>query len=281
MTDQRLLRRVSSALALLPLAACALFPDLEGLAGTGIGDAGQADTGQADTNQVDANQVDANPTDAGPGDASVDAATDSGAVWIDTFNRPDTQMGVGNGWLMKSPGAFRIDANGVLPLPSSAEFYDNIVYRPGSEDLQNVAVTLEVQFKQFGFAQVFVRVQQDSVQTPANVHGYSLFFNASNAVQVVRNLGNNYTPLATASLASAIDFTSTYRLMLSVTGANPVSLTAEVEKLVLGSWTSIGQTSFLDFGTSSVTKAGAVGFSASQADGNHYRYDNFVRTRLP
>ena len=263
--------------AALGFAGCSLFVSLDELSDGG----------------VDASVADAPGTDA-LGDAStgsdgstvVDASDAAPAPFLDDFNRPDAVL-LGNGWIEKTSSVFSIDTDSVLRAPivdGGPNYPDYVAYRPIGEDIADSEISVELVFSSSvsGYPQIHSRIQQNTVSAVGNLDSY-LFYIPDDPSRAIlsRTRGlENLSDLTTATLSESLTVGERYRLTLRVSGSNPVSLLGRVEHFTASTWQTIGQTTFLDSDPTRLDDAGSVGFSASTADSDLYRYDNFMRTPL-
>ena len=215
-----------------------------------------------------------------PSDAFMDVAS---KTWIDDFNRPDS-VPIGNGWIMKQPAAFRLVNSRAENRNVNTSYRDNVVYRPATEDVLDVTVSLEFRVTQPpGYPQVMARIQQSTVSTPNGLDCYLFFIaNAPNSAMIARQRGTAYlTTLATIPLSPPVDTSHDYRLRMTVTGTGSVNITGEVEVYDTDKkmWMMIGNQPITDTSVERIDTAGSVGFSTSNGE-QLYSYDNFTRTPL-
>lgn len=201
---------------------------------------------------------------------------------VDPFSRPDGPS-LGNGWIEKLPSTYALAGGEVVRVDTPESYRDNMVYRPASEDVRDVEVSIRVRFTAIppGFAQVFVRADSATIAAPDSYDGYLLYIEGDVTGEAVlgRQRGSVFvTTLSKFSLSPPLDAGSTFRLTLRATGAQPVALRARVERLERGAWTAIGETAIEDFDASQITAAGTVGFSGHELA--TYAYDDFQRTPL-
>ena len=200
--------------------------------------------------------------------------------FVDNFNRPDS-TNIGNGWIEKNPDGFSLSGGVVITHQSAlVGHWDNIVYRPASEDLLDVEASVEIQLFESppGFPQLHVRVQAATVGSPNILDSYIIFVNSSNTEAILgRQRGSNLVlTLAVIAMDPPLNTTDKFRLRLRATGTNPVELTAFVERFTSGTWQVIGLGAASDSSADRLASAGSVGFSGAASD--HYHYDNFTRT---
>jgi hypothetical protein len=279
---------VSRRLAPVVLVTAASCTDLGGLSG---GDDAGIDRGAPGDAAPDAPApppVDASDDAAmAPDTVSPDAGADAATSFSDGFDRPDGGA-IGAGWIMKYAPAFALESGAVVRLYPDAthDFVDNLVYRPGSEALLDVAVSIELKLAVDppGYPQVHARVQPSSVTTPGQLDSYFLYVaNAMSVLHVARQHGasNGYVDLATITLSPPLNTTDTYRMRLDVKGATTVALTGTIEKKVGNGWQVLGSSGATDADPSAITTPGTAGFSGGLPESARiYAYDNFTRTPL-
>jgi hypothetical protein len=215
----------------------------------------------------------------------LDTGIDTGVkVWMDDFNRANSNS-VGNNWIMKTAGAIHILNNRAQEQNSAAGYQDNVVYRPMSEDVRDVTVSVEFQNTNLppGYPQIMARIQQNTVQSAGTLDCYILFIsNQANNAVLGRQRGTPYlTTLQAITLNPSVDTTHSFRLTLTASGANPVSLSAMVEMFTNNMWTKIGSTTYSDSNAQRLDTAGSVGIGVSGGEVTGlYSYDNFIRTSL-
>lgn len=159
-------------------------------------------------------------------------------------------------------------------------YRDNMVYRPASEDVRDVEISIRVRFTALppGFAQLFVRGDSATIAAPDAYAGYLLFIAGEQTDLAIlgRQRGSVFvTTLASFPLSPPLDAGSTYRMILRATGARPVALRARIERLDGGAWTEIGETAVEDHTDAQIEAAGTVGFAGNEAA--TYIYDDFRR----
>jgi hypothetical protein len=224
----------------------------------------------------------------GPGapvDAAIDAMPDAppSNLFVDMFSRADA-ADIGNGWIEKVPATFSLAGGEVVRIQTTTSYRDNMVYRPTSEDVRDVEVSIRVRFVQTPprFPQIFVRARSATINAVDSYDGYLLYVSgssASNQAVLGRQLGNVFvSTLATITLSPALDTTSSFRMTLRATGTNPVALSATIERLEGTSWVTIGATSVNDTAAERIQTAGTVGFAGDEVAA--YVYDEFRRTAL-
>lgn len=205
-----------------------------------------------------------------------------GVGLFDNFDRPDSTT-LGNGWIENTPSTFIISNGQVAKQSSSSGYLQNLVYRPGSEDVQDVAVSMElrqVRPTAAGYPQIYARIQSSTVGY-GWIDGYILYLRDSSTDFILgRQRGNSFvTALSTFTLTEPLTSVGVYRMSLQVTGSNPVQLLATVERQTTsGGWEIIGMASATDSSTQRLDNAGSVGFSGYIYGG--YMYDNFLRNNL-
>jgi len=201
--------------------------------------------------------------------------------FIDDFSRQAGEA-LGNGWIEKSEGAFGLDGGYVVKRGVESWSRDSIVYRPASEDVLDVEASGEFQLLSLppGYPQVFVRVQAESAGVRNELDGYILYVADDAGLAVVgRQVGSEFvTTLGVLELSPGLNTVETFRLRLRAEGVAPVEIEAYVERLVGGSWETIGQAVVVDDGDERIDRAGSVGFGGYVEP--NYVYDNFTRSDL-
>ena len=202
-------------------------------------------------------------------------AESTNAQFVDSFARPDSAE-LGNGWIEKNPSAFDLSGGAVRKLGVSTGYRNNVVYRPASEDLTEVETSIEIRFTSAspGYPQIFARLQSATVANNNSLNGYILYVNNRQTQAVLgRQVGSSFvTSLATIDINPALNTTDAHRLRLRVTGTNPVSLAAYVERWDGASWTVSGQATAVDSSAARIATPGAVGFGGYVE--SSYQYDN-------
>jgi hypothetical protein len=258
---------------------CTVLTDLDGFTG---GAGAELDGAAPDATPDGAAQ------EAGGLDATLDGAVDSGLYsFSDDFNRADSPT-LDNGWLAKNP-AFKIAAGAaVRARQSSLDYTDLIVSRPPSESVRDVQVSVELKFSSTtstSYPQLHARVQTANLGGSGVLDDYLLFpeNGGKSSMTLARNHSTLvFSTLSTFPLASPLDATHTFRLLLRVTGVSPVVLFGSVERYDAPNWTTLGSASVQDTdAASALVKPGVVGLSAGSPDATGlYAYDNFVAQGL-
>ncbi len=218
-----------------------------------------------------------------PGDAPSDTTGDAPAEdFVDSFSRPDGAS-IGNGWIEKLASTYALAGGEVVRIDTPESYRDNMVYRPASEDLRDVEISVGVRFTAIppGFAQIFVRGEAATIAAPDSYDGYLLYIEGGQADEAVlgRQRGTVFvTTLSRFPLVPPLDAGSAFRMTLRATGAQPVALRAKIERLSNGAWTAIGETAIEDFAATQIDAAGTVGFAGNEV--STYVYDDFRRVRL-
>jgi hypothetical protein len=213
------------------------------------------------------------------GDAPGDAAA---AVFVDSFSRPDGET-IGNGWIEKRAPTYSLAGGEVVRIETIESYRDNMVYRPASEDVRDVEISINVRFTAVppGFAQIFVRGAASTIAAPDAYDGYLLYIAGEQTDLAIlgRQHGTEFvTTLASIPLSPPLDAGSTFRLTLRATGARPVALRARIERREGSSWTAIGEAAVEDDADVQIDTAGTVGFAGNEAA--TYVYDDFQRVSL-
>jgi hypothetical protein len=200
------------------------------------------------------------------------------STFVDDFNRADNAS-LGNGWIEKTPAAFALSNNRVSKASTSTGYLDNLVYRPGTENMLDVEASVEVRLLSLppGYPQVFVRGQTATIADVGRFSGYLLFIdNAADRVILSRIADSAFVPLAQLNLNPPLNTTDIFRLRLRATETDPVRLEAFVERLSGTTWEIVAQATYADADATRFTTAGTVGFSG-YVEGGLYTYDNFTR----
>ena len=202
-------------------------------------------------------------------------------LFVDSFDRPDGDT-LGNGWIEKTPATFSLRSQAVARVLSTS-YRNNLVYRPASEDLRDVelSIVMRPMTVPVGSPQIFVRAQASTIATSNTYDGYLMYVSGgSDDVVIGRQLGAVFVvELTRFTVAPAFDTTSTYRMTLRAVGESPVSLRGSVERMTPTGWTLVGTASVDDTAANRITGAGSVGFSGSTDDPG-YTYDDVTRTPL-
>lgn len=207
-----------------------------------------------------------------PGDAP-------GEVFVDPFSRADGAA-IGNGWIEKNAPTYSLAGGEVIRIETVESYRDNMVYRPASEDVRDVEISIDVRFTAVppGFAQIFVRGASPTIAAPDSYDGYLLYIVGGQTDEAIlgRQRGSVFvTTLSSIPLSPPLDAGSTFRMTLRATGARPVALRATIERLEGGAWTRIGERAVEDGDDAQIDVAGTVGFAGNEAA--TYIYDDFRR----
>jgi hypothetical protein len=218
--------------------------------------------------------------DSSPAPAPPPPPPPSGSVaFQDSFARTDNGA-LQNNWIEKSAAAFRLGSGRAVKDVTASGYRDNLVYRPSSESVLNTEASIELTASSaaIGYPIVLTRLQSSSASTPGSFYGYLLSItNTSGRALISRQNGGGWDAvLSSFALTQAIQANVTYRLRLRATGANPVQLSAWVERYTGSSWQVIGQSTYADSSSARVATAGVVGFAGDTE--NSYAFDNFRRT---
>jgi hypothetical protein len=206
--------------------------------------------------------------------ATVDAAVDAptligGSVFFDDFNRAD-DANVGNGWIEKVD-SFSI-ASGAVRQTGLGSYRDLIVRRP--EVALDVELSVNVTHnRDIGDPALYARMQPVSSNLGTLV-GYS-FFAIRDFVEIDRDEGSKdqYTVLASQTLAEPIVAPYAYSLYLKVTGTNPVTIVATMKD---ANGNVKATLDYVDSSAARITQPGAVGFGSG--DAQDARFEDFKRT---
>jgi hypothetical protein len=262
---------------------CSLATSFDGLR-DGAGEAGASADGGA---REDVAAID------GSSDARSDAATADSAdgapkyAFADTFDRPDTLTGLGNGWVTKTP-SLRVSQNRALRFLSGVreDYRNNVTFRPATEAVRDVEVSTDVHFTvAMPFPQVHARVQPGSALSPDTLDCYILFLQdnsgSSPVFKIVRQRGADFHVLLTQfSGPTKLTASDVIRLKLRVQGSAPVVLSASVEIQALGGFMPFASGGTVDTSEERIETPGVVGLSAEGESSGAFAYDNFVATEL-
>ena len=202
------------------------------------------------------------------------------AVVIDDFNRTDGTA-VGNGWIEKSPSAFSLLGGEAVKQAVGTGYLNNLVFRPSNEDLQDVETAVEFRLSANppGYAEIWNRVQSDTVLVSNWLEGYILFIRNNNSqARLGRQNGNAFSLLSDIFLTQPLNTSDRFRLRMSTVGTNPVVVTGLIERFNGVDWDVIGQATVNDNDPLQIVTPGSVGFSGNFESG--YTFDNFARTNL-
>ncbi len=258
------------------LAGCALFTDFGGFSSGAEGADASADVAANETSgELDASE----PPDADAPEA--DTASDaSSQIFVDDFNRADGV--IGNGWVEKTAGSWAISTGVVVPLVADINYRRHLLYRPTTEDVLDVEVSVEVTPNQSqpGYPQIFARARPLDIANPESYDGYILYVpgNAAEAVITRQRGPETHTPLSTFAVNPAINTANSYRFVLTVKGTTPVELAGRIERKTLNGFDVIGETKVVDGTGERIGVPGSVGVSGNGS--LKFRYDNFRRTPL-
>lgn len=201
--------------------------------------------------------------------------------YSDNFGRPDSTV-LGDGWIEKAPTAFSIVNGQAVKNGVGTAYRDNIVYRPATEDLLDAEASVEMRVTNnaIGYPQVFVRVQGDTAATVNTLDAYILYMDgATDRAILGRQRGSAFVQsLATIFLATPLNTNDLFRMRLRAEGANPVNLSAWVERFNGTTWDILGEATVADAAANRIATPGAVGFGGYIE--SSYIYDNFDRLDL-
>lgn len=217
------------------------------------------------------------PFDPDGGGPNVDAGADGssptiagGTVFLDDFQRGDS-ANVGNGWLEKVD-SFSIAA-GAVRQTGLGSYRDLMVRRPSNETALDVEISVSVTHnRDNGDPALYARIQPAS-GTLGSLVGYS-FYAIHDFVGLDRDEGSKdqYTELASQTLAEPLTAPYAYSLTLKVTGTNPVVIVATMKDANGNVKATLNYT---DSSPARITQPGAVGFGSGDADGASF--DDFER----
>jgi hypothetical protein len=197
--------------------------------------------------------------------------------FFDPFDRADA-ADLGNGWIEKTPGAFRIlDEQVELETVNGQDFRNNLFYRPLDESLLDVEASMVVNFvadDPFGFPQLHLRVQSDDVDTPGSLTSYAVFVDTDDPsapqLTVNRIAGAGFGPAESVPIEPPPVDAETYRLRGRVTGTDPVMVEGFFEVAIDGSWEVRAEGLLVDVDDARISEAGTVG------GGGHVALQHFV-----
>ena len=197
--------------------------------------------------------------------------------FFDPFDRANS-ADLGNGWIEKTPGAFRIlDEQVELDTVNGGDFRNNLFYRPLAESLLDVEASIVVNFMTddpFGYPQLHLRVQADDVGTAGSLTSYAVFVDSDDVLApqltVNRIAGPGFGPSESMPIEPPPVDIERYRLRGRVTGTDPVMVEGFFEVEIDGSWEVRAQTLLVDAAADRITQAGTVG------GGGHLALQHFV-----
>jgi hypothetical protein len=283
------IERIIAGVATCALAACSAIVDLNGLASGGA-DASAQDASTdalASGDGLLADGTSSGVTDGAQldGGSPGDASNAPDASWFtDDFDRGDAAV-IGNDWVMKYPPAFELASGRVERLfpDSNHDFPDNIVYRPLGESMLDVSVSIDLFLGASppGYPQIHARIQPSTAAVTGQLDSYILFVtDAENQGEIARQHGGSsgYVSLATFTISPALSTSNRYRMILTVTGAKPVTITGVIQDITTSPVKAVGMVTALDSDPTQITAPGTVGFAGGRPEVNgNYFFDNFVR----
>lgn len=261
--------------------ACNGIAGADGLAPDPDDDAKLPSRRLEETNSTPIDDKSESPSSSGdlpgmPIDAEADAGSDAttllppGNVFFDDFQRADGAT-VGNGWLEKVD-SFSIAA-GALRQTGVGSYRDLMVRRPASENALDVEISVNVTHnRDNGDPALYARMQPAS-GTLGSLVAYS-FYAIRDFVGLDRDEGSRdqYTELASQTLAEPLTAPYAYSLSLKVTGTNPVVIVATMKDANGNVKATLNYT---DSSAARITQPGGVAFGSGDADGA--RFDDFER----
>lgn len=204
----------------------------------------------------------------------------SGVTFLDTFDRPN-QAGVGNGWIERTTGVFSIQDNKVREAATPGGWTINHVYRPTSEDVNDLEVSIEfvtIDVTNPDWPQIFVRGDADASgyyvwveNGPSGSGGVNIDLARCGRLDGGAWTALDQKPVPVASVGER------YRLRLSAHGFAPVALAAEYERWSGTAWQTLVSLSAQDSAPNAMS-SGHWGFSGHVLPA--FVYDNFSMTRL-
>jgi hypothetical protein len=214
--------------------------------------------------------------DSGTSDAATQSDASS-ALFADDFDRADNEV-LGNGWIEKTPNAFRIGGNRVTRT-ENGDWTTNQVSRPASEDRADIEVSIEftlLDVTQPDWPQVYVRGE------PSTFAGYYIWLEGGPAtytttIDIARKgpgeawwtgLDSDTAPIATPG--------ERYRLGISARGVNPVVVDGYYERWNGTAWDSVVTLHGEDSSPEAMA-TGTWGFDGhTGTTTGPYVYDNFT-----
>lgn len=201
---------------------------------------------------------------------TTDAGTPSNA-FLDDFGRANGALG--NGWVERTAGTYVLNA-GLAVQNAERSLPKAITLRPTSEAALDVEVSVVVRpAGQTPDPGVYARMQPTSA---TELSGYGFFLSSPSDATIEREDLSAPTPLGGFTLSPPVANGESLRLVLRVTGTDPVRLAALV---VDGAGNMRGSATLTDASPARVTKAGVVGFGGQFGLGT--RFDDFRRALVP
>jgi hypothetical protein len=256
---------------------------------------GSSDSGSADSTTMAVSASAGSETSTGLVSTSGSTSDEGGtsestggsvAEFFDPFDRPNGPD-LGNGWIEKTPGAFRIlDEQVEFDTVNGEDFRDNLFYRPLAESLLDVEASVVVDFvadDPFGFPQLHTRVQADDVATLGSLTSYVVFVDSDDPLDprltVNRIAGGAFGPGDSVSIAPPPVAVETYRLRSRVTGTDPVTVEGFFEVLVSDAWEVRTEVMLVDVAEDRIVVAGTMGGGGHVAL-QHFVLDDFSYTPI-
>lgn len=207
----------------------------------------------------------------GTTDAGVEApdATAQNPTFTDDFGRANGA--IGNAWVERTNGVFTIK-DGEVKQTANGDPPVMLELRPSSEDAADAEVSVTVRLpSEQADASLYVRVQPTA---PSALSGYGVVVGLT-GVSVEREEGTQGSPFGGFAISPALAAGEAARLVVRVTGTNPVKLDVQV---LDGSNVVRGSGTIQDSAANRIQTAGAVGFGGMIGTG--VRYDDFKRVTL-
>lgn len=223
------------------------------------------------------------PSGDSDGSTSGEPTTGGNAgAFFDAFDRPDAAA-IGNGWIEKTPGAFRLTEQQVtLETVNGLDFRDNLVHRPAGESMLEVEVSAVLNFftdDPFGYPQLHMRVQPGDVAQGGSLTSYAVFVDTNDplAPQLTVNRidGPGFGPSQSQPIVPAPIDDAMYRLRGRVTGTDPVVVEGWFEVWVAPQWQVVTTATFEDATPERLTDPGTVGMSG-HLELQHFQLDDFA-----
>jgi len=206
--------------------------------------------------------------------------------FFDPFDRPNDED-LGNGWIEKTPGAFRlVDEQVELQSTNGQDFRNNLFYRPLAESLLDVEAAMVVNFltdDPFGYPQLHMRVQAGDVDEPGSLTSYAVFVDSADVtapqLTVNRIAGPGFGPAESVAIDPNPVDAERYRLRGRVTGTDPVIVEGFFEVQIDGAWEVRAQAMLVDDADARIVTAGTVGGSG-HLELQHFALDDFSYTAI-
>ena len=201
---------------------------------------------------------------------------------LDDFDRPDDTE-IGAGWIEKRPQSWQLVDGRVAFESSGAGYEDNIVYRPFSDALRDLEVSVEFEIFAVDLdnhPQVHVRLQPGDIDIDGSMTGYILYLEGDN-LRITRQIMGAFDSNVSEPLSEPVQVGVPHRLTLSVTGEDPVHLEGRMHAWQDGAWQLIGENIYDDGSANQIVEPGSMGFSGADAGQlANFVYDDFTLASL-